>query len=73
MHNEQLSQTHERLVLLTGATGYVGARLMRVLEKQAVRVRCLARRPEMLSGRTGARTEVVPGDVLDPDSLSRAC
>ncbi len=34
-----------------------------------MRVRCLARRPEMLTGRTGARTEIVPGDVLDPDSL----
>ncbi len=72
MQNEQLSQIPERLVLLTGATGYVGARLMRELQKQAVRVRCLARRPKVLSGRTGARTEVVAGDVLDPDSLSRA-
>ncbi|MGD9633154.1 MAG: DUF2867 domain-containing protein [Pirellulales bacterium] len=72
MYNEQLSQTPERLVLLTGATGYVGARLLHALEDRGVRVRCLARRPEMLSGRTGARTEVVPGDVLDPDSLSGA-
>ena len=68
MHNEQLSHP-ERLVLLTGATGYVGARLLRALEERLLRVRCLARRPEMLSGRTGARTEVVPGDVLDPNSL----
>ncbi len=72
MNNEQHLQNPNRLILLTGATGYVGARLMRVLEQQALQVRCLARRPEMLAGRTGARTEIVPGDVLDPDSLDRA-
>ncbi len=32
-------------VLLTGATGYVGGRLLGVLERGGRRVRCLARRP----------------------------
>ncbi len=72
MVDQQRSPATRRLVLLTGATGYVGARLLNVLEKRGVRVRCLARRPEMLSGRAGARTEIVPGDALDPDSLARA-
>lgn len=72
MQNEQLSQTPDRLIMLTGATGYIGARLLRALEQQSLRVRCLARRPEVLTGRTGARTEIVAGDVLDPDSLQRA-
>ena len=72
MNNEQHLQNANRLILLTGATGYVGARLLRALEQQALQVRCLARRPEMLTGRTGARTEIVAGDVLDPDSLDRA-
>jgi hypothetical protein len=35
-------------VLLTGATGYVGGRLLKVLEGRGLRVRCLARRPEAL-------------------------
>jgi uncharacterized protein YbjT (DUF2867 family) len=35
-------------------------------------VRCLARRPEYLSGRVGPGTEVVGGDVLDPASLTEA-
>ena len=43
-----------------------------MLEQQALKVRCLARRPEMLSGRTGDRTEIVAGDVLDRNSLDRA-
>jgi uncharacterized protein YbjT (DUF2867 family) len=33
---------------LTGATGYVGGRLLRVLQSAGHRVRCLARRPEFL-------------------------
>ena len=62
----------ERLLLLTGASGYVGGRLLRVLEERGERVRCLARRPEFVRPRVGARTEVVRGDALEPDSLGAA-
>jgi len=61
-----------KLVLLTGATGYVGGRLLSVLEQQGVRVRCLSRRPEALRGRVRPPTEVVAGDVLDGASLAAA-
>ena len=60
------------LVLLTGATGYVGGRLLRRLEEQGCRVRCLARRPEFLQAQAGPQTELVRGDVLDAASLSAA-
>jgi uncharacterized protein YbjT (DUF2867 family) len=60
------------LTLLTGATGYVGGRLLQTLEESGVRLRCLARRPEYLDARVAPGTEVMGGDVLDPDSLSRA-
>ena len=56
-------------ILLTGATGYVGGRLLPILESHDLRVRCIARQPEFLLERVGAQTEVVPGDVLDLDSL----
>ena len=59
-------------ILLTGATGYVGGRLLPLLEERADGVRCLARRPENLRGRTGANTQIVAGDVLDPESLRSA-
>lgn len=63
----------ERIVLVTGATGYVGGRLLHRLEaSHHHRVRCLTRRPQLLSGRTGGETEVVSGDVLDPTSLRSA-
>jgi uncharacterized protein YbjT (DUF2867 family) len=59
-------------VLLTGATGYVGGRLLRKLEATGRPARCLVRRPEALSGRAAAQTEIVRGDVLEPDSLRDA-
>lgn len=59
-------------MLLTGASGYVGGRLLRRLEARGVPVRCLARRPEFLSSRVGPATEVVYGDVLLEESLRPA-
>src|SRR6476620_4497814 len=59
-------------VLLTGATGYVGGRLLRKLEESGRPVRCMVRRPEVLSGRAAEQTEIVHGDILDPDSLQDA-
>lgn len=63
---------NDKLILLTGATGYVGGRLLKVLEEQGARVRCLARRPQYLQARVSAGTEVVGGDVLDSASLLEA-
>ena len=60
------------LILLTGATGYVGGRLLRALEERGSRLRCLARRPEFLASRVAADTEVVAGDVFDRASLDAA-
>jgi uncharacterized protein YbjT (DUF2867 family) len=57
------------LVLLTGATGYVGGRLLNILERSGHRLRCLARRPDALRARAAAETEIVAGDALDPASL----
>lgn len=59
-------------VLLTGATGYVGGRLLPGLEARGLGLRCLARRPQVLTGRVGPGTEVVGGDVFDGESLARA-
>lgn len=59
-------------ILLTGATGYVGGRLLPRLEARPVRVRCLVRDPDRLAGRVSAETEVATGDVLDKDSLKVA-
>jgi len=61
-----------RLILLTGATGYVGGRLLKILELRGFRIRCMARNPEILIPRAGQSTEVVEGNVLDLNSLKVA-
>jgi len=58
-------------ILLTGATGYVGGRLLPALEAGGHAVRCVTRRPEVLTHGHPAR-DVVRGDVLDRASLDAA-
>ena len=58
------------MILLTGATGYIGGRLLEALEARDCLVRCLARRPEYLLSRVGSQTSVVKGDCLNAASLS---
>ena len=61
------------VVLLTGASGYIGGRLLHRLEAEARRpLRCMTRRPAALASRAGVETEVLAGDVFDPQSLASA-
>ena len=60
------------LVCLTGGTGYIGGRLLPLLEARDLRVRCLTRRPQSLQSQVSSATEVVRADVLDDDSLTAA-
>lgn len=62
----------KRTILVTGGSGYIGGRLVGELERAGHRVRCLARRPEILRDRLGGHIDVVAGDVLDAPSLDAA-
>jgi uncharacterized protein YbjT (DUF2867 family) len=62
-----------QLVLVTGATGYIGGRLVPRLLEAGYRVRCMVRDPARLQGRRWvARVEVATGDALDRASLDAA-
>jgi uncharacterized protein YbjT (DUF2867 family) len=60
------------IVLLAGASGYVGGRLIPLLEQQPVVLRCLARNPDKLRPVVKELTQIVRGDVLDSSSLDGA-
>ncbi|MBN1543200.1 SDR family oxidoreductase [candidate division KSB1 bacterium] len=60
------------LILLTGATGYVGGRLLNLLQNRGFRVRCLARQPAFLQDRLAGNSQVVQGDILQPQTLPPA-
>lgn len=61
------------LCLVTGATGYIGGRLVPELLEAGLRVRCLARSPDRLRDHPWAgAVEVVRGDVTDAESVAQA-
>ena len=64
---------HRRRVVVAGATGYIGRRLVAELVAGGHHVRCLARTPDKLDAEPWrAEVEVVAGDVLDVESLAAA-
>lgn len=67
-----LMEPDRPLILVTGATGYIGGRLVPRLLAAGHKVRCLARNPDRLADRPWPAVQVVQGDVSDPASLAAA-
>jgi len=60
----------DSLILVTGATGYIGGRLVPRLLELGYRIRCLVRDPAPLQRYAWRNAvEIVAGDVLQPDTL----
>ncbi|WP_231743833.1 SDR family oxidoreductase [Stieleria neptunia] len=62
-------------ILVCGATGYVGGRLVRLLLDEGHTVRCLVRNKEKLtkfSWRDRPRLQVLEGDLQDPEAVKAA-
>ena len=67
--NDQRSDS----ILVTGATGYIGGRLIPLLLEQGYAVRVFVRDADRIQGRTWlGDVEIVEGDVLDPKTLPPA-
>jgi uncharacterized protein YbjT (DUF2867 family) len=60
------------VILVTGATGFVGPKIVHALRAEDRAVRCVVRRPERASKLRAWGCEVVRGDVTDKESLRLA-
>jgi len=66
-------ENQSQLILVTGATGYIGGRLVPRLLELGYRLRCLVRDASRLQGRPWFdEVEIVTGDVLNPETLQPA-
>lgn len=61
-----------KLVLVTGASGYIGGRVVKELLKKGARVRALVRNPAKAPELGSSGADVVTADMADPGSLERA-
>lgn len=59
-------------ILVTGATGRIGSRFAQRLLDRGDRVRLLVRQPERAEALRQRGAELIAGDLLQPDSLTRA-
>ena len=58
-------------ILLTGANGYIGTRLLPVLLEQGHEIVCMVRDPRRfaLESDFGEKVQIITGDLLNPESL----
>jgi uncharacterized protein YbjT (DUF2867 family) len=65
--------SNQNITLVTGATGYIGGRLVKFLLDNGYAVRVLVRDPTRLQDQAWVdKVDVQQGDVLDPETLSPA-
>jgi uncharacterized protein YbjT (DUF2867 family) len=68
-----MSNSEPSLILVSGATGYIGGRLVPRLLDQGYQVRVMVRDPSRLQGRSWLKqVEVVQADVFQPETLCAA-
>jgi nucleoside-diphosphate-sugar epimerase len=61
-----------KTVLVTGATGFIGPHLVRLLSSQGYSVKCLARKTSNISELSKIAAKICYGDVTEFDTLPRA-
>ncbi len=67
------AEDDQKLCLVTGASGYIGGRLVPELLDAGHRVRCMARSSRRLRDHPWAgRVEIVEADATDPEATRRA-
>jgi dihydroflavonol-4-reductase len=69
---ESCNEVNQMLILVTGASGFVGEYLCRALHEQKHSIRILSRKNSDLSFLKGVPFEVCQGDITDPASVELA-
>ena len=70
--NKGIQKNGKSVVLITGATGYIGGRLMTVVDRSKYKIRCFVRNPDYIQKNSIEGGEIVQGDILDKKSLLMA-
>ncbi|MEI7482008.1 MAG: NAD-dependent epimerase/dehydratase family protein [Elusimicrobiota bacterium] len=65
-------KSHNELILVTGATGFIGKNLVTELAGRGLNVRCFVRAGSDCSLLKRLNVEIAVGDLLDPPSILRA-
>lgn len=60
------------MILVTGATGFVGSHLVKRMRQEGLKVRAVTRTPAKAQSLADLGVEVVPGEIADPASLEAA-
>jgi uncharacterized protein YbjT (DUF2867 family) len=61
------------MILIIGASGFLGQEVTKLLLSKGERVRLLVRTPSKVTDLQQAGAEVTQGDLINPSSLARAC
>lgn len=61
------------MILIIGASGFLGREVTKPLLSKGEQVRLLVRTPAKVEDLKQAGAEVIQGDLIDPPSLARAC
>ena len=72
MERELMMEDCNPVVLVTGASGFLGRRVVQMLAEKDVTVRALVRRTSRIDGLSLPGVEIVCGDIADADSLRAA-
>ena len=63
------SEHRPKVAMVTGASGFIGSHLVKILLEEGLKVRALVRKGDPLNNLYGLDIDMVEGDLLDVDSL----